>query len=68
MTIVSYNSLTISLQQLATNALSWGKYPDEWKDDCFDEYIKNKKHLNDKILEDHHEHLLKENNILSQET
>lgn len=63
MTIVSFSSLIISLQQLATNAISWGKYPEEWKDECFDEYVKNKKHLNDKILEDHHENLLKENNI-----
>lgn len=64
MTIVSFNSLTISLQQLATNAISWGKYPDEWKDKCFDEYVINKKHLNDKVLEDHHEHLLKGNKII----
>lgn len=64
MTIVGYNSLIISIQQLATNAISWGKYPEEWKDKCFDEYVKIKKHRNDKILEDHQEFLLKENNIV----
>jgi len=63
MTIVSYSSLIISLQQLATNSIAWGKYPKEWKDDCFDEYVKNKKQFNDKVLEDHHEVLLKENNV-----
>lgn len=63
MIMVSFNSLIISLKQLATNAISWGKYPDEWKDECFNEYVKNKIHLNDKVLEDHHENLLMENKI-----
>lgn len=64
MTIVGYNSLVISIQQLATNAISWGKYPEEWKDNCFEEYVKNKMQVNDKILEDHQERLLKDNNII----
>jgi hypothetical protein len=64
MTIVSFHSLIISLDQLATNAISWGKYPDEWKNECFDGYVKNKIILNDKVLEDYNEKLLKENKII----
>lgn len=63
MIMVGQYSLMISLQQLATNAIGWSKYPTEWKNECFDNYVKEKQQNNDKILEDQLENLLIKNNI-----
>jgi len=58
MIMVGQYGLIISLQQLATNAIGWNKYPIEWKNECFDSYVKEKQQKNDKVLEDHLENLL----------
>lgn len=63
MIMVGQYGLMISLQQLATNAIGWNKYPTEWKNNCFDNYVKEKQLINDKILEDYLENLLKKNKI-----
>lgn len=63
MIMVGRYGLMISLQQLATNAIGWNKYPNEWSNDCFDEYVKDKQLNNDKVLEDQLEKMLIENDI-----
>jgi hypothetical protein len=63
MIMVGQYGLMISLQQLATNAIGWNKYPTEWNNECFDNYVKNKQLNNDKVLEDQLENLLNENKI-----
>lgn len=63
MIMVGQFGLMISLQQLATNAIGWNKYPSEWKNNCFDNYVKVKQLNNDKILENYLENLLKKNEI-----
>jgi hypothetical protein len=63
MVMVGQYGLMISLQQLATNAIGWNKYPNEWKNKCFDNYVKEKQLNNDKILDDHLENILVKNKI-----
>lgn len=63
MIMVGQYGLMISLQQLATNAIGWNKYPSEWKNKCFDKYVKDKQLNNDRVLDDQLEKLLLKNKI-----
>ncbi len=64
LTLVGDRSFVESIISLTTNAFGWNKYPVEWENPCFKEFIKSKVMYNDKILEDQAEKLLKENNII----
>src|SRR5690606_10804802 len=64
LTLVGDCSFIESIVSLTTNAFGWNKYPIEWENPCFKEFIKNKVMHNDKILEDEAEKLLIENNII----
>ncbi|MCC9042711.1 hypothetical protein LNQ81_08405 [Myroides sp. M-43] len=64
LTFVGDCSFIESINSLTTNAFGWNKYPIEWANSCFKEFIKNKVMYNDKILEDEAEKLLIENNII----
>ncbi len=63
-TIVGEHVFNEAIGSLCVNALGWEKYPPEWKNDCFHKYILGKKQINDKLLEDEIENMLKSNNIL----
>lgn len=60
--VVGKNGFTESIIQLATNAIPWGKAPDEWiAIKCFKEYVHSKEDEHDKWLDDEVENKLKEN-------
>ncbi len=47
------NSWTEAIIQFATNAIPWGKAPEEWmKNDCFRNYVHSKEDEHDKWLDD----------------
>lgn len=47
------NSWTETIIQYATNAIPWGKAPEEWmKNDCFKTYVHSKEDEHDKWLDD----------------
>lgn len=59
------NSWTESIIQYATNAIPWGKAPEEWmKNDCFKKYVHSKEDEHDKWLDDAVEEKLKYQKIL----
>ncbi|NML68219.1 hypothetical protein HHL23_00120 [Chryseobacterium sp. RP-3-3] len=62
--IISRESFVESMVSLTTNAFGWNKCPDEWKNDCFESYVKSVYVKNDKILENAAEKILKKNNII----
>ncbi|TPD69913.1 hypothetical protein [Flavobacterium microcysteis] len=64
LTFVGDRSFVESIMSLTTNAFGWNKYPIEWENPCFKEFIKNKVMYNDKILEDEAEKLLKTYDII----
>ncbi len=64
LTFVGDRSFVESIMSLTTNAFSWNKYPIEWENPCFKEFIKNKVMYNDKILENEAEKLLKTYEII----
>nr|WP_315171354.1 hypothetical protein [uncultured Flavobacterium sp.] len=64
LTFVGDRSFVESIMSLTTNAFGWNKYPIEWENACFKEYIKSKVMQNDKILEDEAEKLLRNSNII----
>jgi len=53
-----------SIHSLCTNAFGWNKYPTEWGNECFKNYIQAKVSSNDKILENKAEEILKNNKII----
>ncbi|WP_298498630.1 hypothetical protein [uncultured Algibacter sp.] len=64
LTFVGDRSFIESIMSLCTNAFGWNKYPIEWNNKCFKEFIKQKVMLNDKILEDEAEDIFKNNSII----
>lgn len=65
LTLVGDRSFVESIMSLTTNAIGWGKFPEEWKEnDCLLDYVKRKVSTNDKILEDKAERLLLENKVV----
>lgn len=51
--IVGMNGFTESIIQLTTNAIPWGKAPEEWLgNDCFKKYVHSKEDEHDKWLDD----------------
>src|SRR5690606_10806017 len=47
------NSWTETIIQYATNAIPWGKAPEDWmKNDCFKNYVHSKEDEHDKWLDD----------------
>lgn len=64
MILVGMYSLEMAFERLAINAISWNKYPTEWKCECFNNYVKQKQESNDKILEDALETILKEHGVV----
>jgi hypothetical protein len=50
--IVGEYILNEAIVSLSTNAIGWNKYPQEWSNGCFKEFVKAKCIFNDKILED----------------
>lgn len=51
--LLGKNSWTEAIIQYATNAIPWGKAPEEWmKYDCFKNYVHNKEDEHDKWLDD----------------
>lgn len=64
MAILGEAAFDQAIISLWANALGWGKYPLEWKNRCFDNYVKTKVEENSNILEDSIENLFKENNIV----
>lgn len=61
---VGDRSFVESIMSLCTNSFGWDKYPPEWNNECFKEFIKKKVILNDKILEDEAENILKDYAII----
>lgn len=62
--LVSFDKVSESIVSLSINAINWNKAPHEWmKNKKFKQFIQNKAALHDKILEDHIENILKNNNI-----
>ena len=64
MTFVGDRSFVESIMSLCTNAFGWNKFPPEWQNECFKNFIKQKVEHNDKILEDEAEKIFKENSIV----
>ncbi len=64
LTIVGEGIFIESINSLCSNAFGWNKFPIEWSNDCFSNYIKDKVIKNDKILEDVAENILKSNTII----
>jgi len=64
MTFVGDRSFVESIMSLCTNSFGWDKYPIEWNNKCFKEFIKQKVMYNDKILEDEAENIFKDNSII----
>lgn len=64
LTIVGDGIFIESISSLCTNAFNWDKYPPEWGNDCFKEFINQKVFKNDKVLEDVAEKILKDNSII----
>lgn len=58
LTFVGDKSFVESIMSLTTNAIGWGKFPEEWNNECFAAYVKRKVSANDKILEDEAEKIL----------
>lgn len=51
--IVAMNGFRESIIQLTTNAIPWGKAPDEWmQNECFKKYVHSKEDDHDKWLDD----------------
>lgn len=64
LTFVGDRSFVESIMSLCTNSFGWNKYPKEWNNECFKEFIKQKVIFNDKILEDEAENIFKDNSII----
>lgn len=64
LTIVGRGIFYESIVSLCTNSFGWGKFPTEWDSPCFRTFIQGKMAVNDKILEDAAEDLLKSNSII----
>lgn len=63
--LVGKNSWSETFIQLASNAIPWGKAPEEWlKNKCFKKYVHEKEDAHDKWLDDAVEKKLIENKIL----
>jgi hypothetical protein len=59
--VIGRNGFTESIIQLATNAIPWGKAPDEWiANKCFKEYVHSKEDEHDKWLDDEVEKKVRE--------
>lgn len=56
-----FNEAVVSLY---SNAFGWKKYPPEWENECFKDYIKTKAAINDKVLEDVAKAALVQNKVL----
>ncbi|MEM7550771.1 MAG: hypothetical protein AAF363_13900 [Bacteroidota bacterium] len=58
--VVAMNGFSESIIQLTTNAIPWGKAPEEWlANDCFKDYVHSKEDEHDKWLDDDVEQRLK---------
>lgn len=64
MTILGEFAFDHAIISLCANALAWGKYPKEWKSECFEKFIAGKKEENARRLEDAIENILIENNVV----
>ena len=64
LTLVGDRSFVESIMSLCTNSFGWNKYPIEWNNKCFKNFIKEKVKFNDKILEDEAENILKDNLVI----
>lgn len=59
--IIGINGFKESIIQLATNAIPWGKAPDEWiSNKCFKEYVHSKEDEHDKWLDNEMEKKVRE--------
>lgn len=59
------NAWSEAMIQFTTNAIPWGKGPEEWMAvKCFKEYVHRKEDDHDKWLDDHVEEILKNENCL----
>lgn len=63
-TIIGEHIFNEAIGSLYANAIGWKKYPPEWGNDCFKEYVKKKSGANDKILEDKADDLLKKYEVI----
>lgn len=62
--VVAMNGFSESIIQLTTNAIPWGKAPDEWlANDCFKKYVHSKEDEHDKWLDDDAEQRLTDRNL-----
>lgn len=62
--VIGKNGFTESIIQLATNAIPWGKAPNEWlSNKCFTHYVHSKENEHDRWLDDEVERRLKEKNL-----
>lgn len=62
--VIGINGFKESIIQLATNAIPWGKAPEEWvSNKCFKEYIHFKEDEHDKWLDNEVEKRTKEKNL-----
>jgi len=62
--IVGEHSFNEAIMSLYSNAFGWKKFPDEWSNSAFQEYILALAEKNDKILEDAAEEVIKEVDII----
>lgn len=63
--LVGKNSWSETFIQLASNAIPWGKAPEEWlKNKCFKKYVHKKEDAHDKWLDDAVEKILIDKEIL----
>lgn len=59
--LIGINGFTESIIQLVTNAIPWGKAPDEWMaNKCFKEYVHSKEDEHDKWLDNEVEKKIRE--------
>ena len=62
--VVGSNGFRESIIQLTTNAIPWGKAPDEWiQNDCFKKYVHSKEDEHDKWLYDEVQKRIQENGL-----
>jgi len=59
------NAWAETFNQLSSNAIPWGKAPQQWLENkCFKKYVHKKEDAHDKWLDDEVEKILKKNNLL----
>ncbi len=64
LTLIGHEAFDQSIVSLCLQAFGWRKFPVEWKNTCFENYIEDLVEKNDKILEDAIEAALSQKSVL----